>query len=367
MSEKINNSSEISPDERFRLDPKEFPLFSKQRDSDGGELSIDQIAEKYLQSTAEMIAVIDGSENEYGGGENYPKPDHIIYLDKSARPVSWMVNVFWPDLAIDDPDHPGQKATRPPHSYLNIDRVNWFRRTGTEIDVAGNGFRRDGTHGRLGFEDFDASKITKEDLAGIRALFIDGGVETTDVDEIMKTPTTLDGKNILIVDEVKNSGSTLSIAKLLIERAIPEVASTHGEYFWSAGGTKMVGNEIQMGSVPIWYDATTVYGRGIGDIDEAYHEKIYSEHPNKRTLARKMGAFAIGAPLGVDKKARQLMSEIKLMEQEFRDGHILFAPPRNYDFDRVDKVLNDQGFFPDATGRYSSYADFRDRRNKNKK
>ncbi|MDR3298159.1 MAG: hypothetical protein LBT19_02200 [Candidatus Nomurabacteria bacterium] len=365
MNEKLpTHPTELPPEERFQINPQDFPKLSQQREANGDTMNINKIAEKYLQSTAEMIAIMDGSAADPTG--ETIKPDYVIYLDKSARPVSWLVNIFWKDLAAADPARPGEKVPRPPHSYLNIDRVNWFRRTGTEIDALGNGYRHDGTHGRLGFSDFDQSKITKEDLAGLRALFIEGGVDTTNPDEIMQLPTKLDGKNILIIDEVKNSGSTLSIAQLLIKRAIPEVSSTRGDYFWQSDGTKMVGDEIQMGSVPIWYDASTEYGRGIGDINEAYHEKTYQAHPNKSTLARKLGAHVIGAPLGIDHQARQLMTEIRKLEEAYQEGHVLLAPPMNYGFERSIDIITQQGFQPDATGRFSSYANFRESRNKEK-
>lgn len=371
MSEHLSTTKELSPEERFHVNPADFPILSKQLDSENKRQDIDLTAEQYITHTAELISVLDGSENKEDR-ERYPTPDHVIYLDKSARPVSWLVNILWDDLAAPDPNNPDQPTPRPSHSFLNIDRVNWFRRTGTDIDIAGNGRRSDGTFGRLGFEDFDASKVTREDLAGLRALFIKEGVDTTDPDTIFATPTTLDGKNLLIVDEVKNSGSTMGIAMHLLERAIPELATTRGEYFWDGSGTKMTASgEIQMGSVPVWYDSRDPYGRGIGDVDEAYHHQIHEEYPGRKTLARKLGAFALSAPhhdsdnnILVDTKARELASEFKLLAEEFREGHVLFAPPLNYTSERRLSVLESQGFYPDATGRFSSYANFRANRNK---
>ena len=360
MGEKIKNTErEQSLEERFKLNPADFPLLSRQENAEGKQMSIDQTAEKYVSSTAQLIAEIDGSSEDM---EADKKPDYVIYLDKSARPVSWFVNVFWDTLAQRDPENPEKPVKRPPHSFLNIDRVNWFRRIGKEIDVAGNGRRDDGSFGRLGWSDFEPDRVSREDLASIRALFIKDGIETEDATKIFEQATVLDGKNLLIVDEVKNSGSTLSIAMFLLKSAIPELKSVDGAYFWQDGGTRMVGDEIQMGSVPVWYDARTPYGRGIGDVNEAYHAEVYQQFPNAKTRARKMGAFVIGSPIGVDEKARELTREIKKLESEYREGHILFAPPLNYSFERTVQELNRQGFYQDQNGRFSTYADFRAKR-----
>jgi len=69
-------------------------------------------------------------------------------------------------------------------------------------------------------------------LAAIRSLFIEGGIENEDPDEIMRTPTILDGKRLLIVDEVSRTGATLSIAEFLFRAAIPEASHVEGTYFW---------------------------------------------------------------------------------------------------------------------------------------
>ena len=59
-------------------------------------ININENIMHYLQDTAQLISVIDG---RLGSGVPY---DHVIYLDKSARPVSWLVNLFWNDFAEKD-------------------------------------------------------------------------------------------------------------------------------------------------------------------------------------------------------------------------------------------------------------------------
>ena len=54
------------------------------------------------------------------------------------------------------------------------------------------------------------ANLKERHLAEIRALYIEGGIETEDVKTVMQSPTILDGKNVLIVDEVSRTGSTLN-------------------------------------------------------------------------------------------------------------------------------------------------------------
>ena len=74
--------------------------------------------------------------------------------------------------------------------------------------------------------------LSKHHLAELRALYIDGGIEHEDVDEILETESKLDGKRVLIVDEVSRTGSTLSIAVRIFQAAFPKAAEIQGNYFW---------------------------------------------------------------------------------------------------------------------------------------
>lgn len=63
--------------------------------------------------------------------------------------------------------------------------------------------------------------LNKRHLAELRALYIDGGIDVEDVEWVMGQPTLLDGKRVLIVDEVSRTGATLNIATHLFKLAFP--------------------------------------------------------------------------------------------------------------------------------------------------
>lgn len=333
------------PAKRFHVNPKDFPIFSRQAEM-GPEwkspletLPLDETMGRFVKATADCIAVLTGEDEGAYSIKELPAADYIVYLDKSARPVSWLNNVFW-DAFTDKP--------RPKHSYLAIDRIEWFHRTGTLVDANGYVESPDGkTKYVATFEDFKRQNVTDEDIARIRALFIPGGIEDEDIEKIMNTPTGLEGKNITIVDEVGRSGSTLDISKYLISRAIPEAASVNGYIYWNAGVQVGPNNERQMRGVPVWYDPHSRVGRGIGDIDEGYFEKRYENYPNPKTRAQKYGAIALGAFVNLDEepghKSRQLAKEIKIMRKEWDAGHIMMPMPEHYSEEKWIERLEAQG------------------------
>ncbi len=348
MSEKLSHHSpeqhdtEISPADRFRVNPEDYPIFNRQTSLDehwGNNTShrwnIGKTLSRFVTETASLIANLDGTSTESADG--LPTPDHVIYLDKSARPVSWLVNIFWDDFST---------AKRPAHSYLNIDRQPWLRRSGTVIDAGGYTTAPDGQKYRPTFADFHPENISDQDIARIRALYLPNGIPNEDADQVMRTPSSLDGKNIMIIDEVQDSGATLKIAKHLLQRAFPEAASINGSYFWH-GGQKSHNGEHQMLSVPIWYNRNITAGRGAGELDPQFFAERHEKYQTNRTRAQKFGAIALSAFVDLSQEpgnlSRELMREMKQMHTDYQAGKIFLNVPRNYDPDRAIDLLENRG------------------------
>ncbi len=349
VNEKLS-SPESSPADRFRVNPADYPIFAKQYELDerwGNNTrhtwNIDKTLSRFVTNTANLISTLDGSSTEYTDNPEIVRPDHVIYLDKSARPVSWLVNTFWNDFS----DQP-----RPEHSYLNIDRLPWFRKSGIDVDANGYSRNPDGSPHRNGPEDFHIENISPDHFARLRALFLPEGIKSDsdspdNLAQIMQTPSTLDGKNILVVDEVARSGSTLKIATELLRKAFPTAKNIRGAYFWPSGNKTDGKGEYQMLSVPVWYDSSTPTGRGAGDIDQAHFEQRYARWQNDKTRAQHFGSEFLSALNNLDtepdRSSRELMHEIKLMREDYDQGHILLQKPRNYSGDRFADLIEDQG------------------------
>ena len=348
---------------RYSHCDNEFPVLSKQthkvlrdRSIVNEQININDNIINYVQDTALLISEIDGSlksEAPY---------DHVVYLDKSARPVSWLVNMFWDDFSASDAE--GNQLSRPPHSYINIDRAPWFRNVG--IDVTDDD--RQKTGGELAtYWDFIANidNLSRGHLAEIRALYIDGGIETEDADWIMKQTTRLTSKRVLVVDEVSRTGSTLKIAVKLFQLAFPDAEVIDSAYFWHPHESALkMGSEDVLTSLPVWYDPNTYYGRGIGGLDEHYYKNLYKKYlgemeryPNIdikkfRTYAFSSSVLSTpllddrGKPMGLaaEKKTRELTRDLKKLHDEYKAGRLFFVPPFEWVMDdRFEQTLKNQG------------------------
>ena len=298
------------------------------------EWDTDQVLEKYVTATDRMIGILDGSITEHDITDSRDPeraadaPDTVVYLDKSARPVSWFVDAFWEQMA-------NENAKKPADEYLNIDRAVWFMRQGHNSHDAER---------TLGPNDFDINKVPEEDLARIRALFIDEDIDQDNWEtDVWNHPTRIDNQNVLVVDEVKNRGGTLSIATQLIRKAVPE-AIVNGDYYWKAGRYSLGnGGDMQMDSAPVWYRKEDVWGRGVGDISKSYYEQLPDTPDN---FKKKLGWIVLSAPHHdprtfeelPDVKADRLKQDIAYATYGHADGRILSVPARERDFDdMVDK------------------------------
>lgn len=307
------------------------------------------IREQYIRETDEFIGRIDGSITEPGSGdirderiaEGEPRvPDTVIYLDKSARPVSWLVDTFWEQMA-------DETAEKPAAEYLNIDRANWFTYLGYPVEEAEN---------RLGRKDFDIEKVSPERIAALRAYFAEGTIsEDNWQEEVWNMPTRLDGQHVMIVDEVMSKGGTLFMAVELLRRAIPE-ATFDGTYFWhtsriSIDGINSDADSLQMQTAPIWYDKVNDKGRGVGDIATGFYTREYEQNPNQQTLRNKIASFALSAPhhdpetfeLEDDVLAKKFQQDFAYMSYAMADGRALRIPSPDRDFDEYKAILAKQG------------------------
>ena len=320
---------------KYHVDPNLFPILALQSEhqaynDEGRRLPLDYTLSRFLGYTASTIAVLAGEDNNFRNQNKLPAADHIVYLDKSARPVSWLVNKFWDDFT---------DKKRPDSSYLAIDRSPWLQRAGQDVDQDGRFTPRSGQNRLATFDDFLRGEkyISKNDLAKVRALYIEGGIDTEDPDIIMQMPTILDGKNVTVIDEVERTGTTANIATYLLKRAIPEIKSVGYYSFWHPVPLKNnSGDDTQMSSVPVWYDARRISGRGVSEINPIYYRNLYNENPTSVNRARMFGAELLGTPFNPESEQNmdahssspslELFKEIGEMHTAWANGNI-FLPP----------------------------------------
>ena len=359
-----------------------------------------ETANVYIDKTEKLIKKLVGED------EKLPQADVVIYLDKSARPVSWFVDEFWEDFT----DKP-----KPRKEHLAIDRKAWFDYFGVELDygeylkgsdelatwndlpihdvkqedieqlrwlLKNEVITHDELNKLLGgdaqtklrikeravdavfaenkvqerikkneitrqeyeeyiaeaidrikildidnekFKNINKSRILAE---SIRALFVPGGISEEDVEyseRIMDHSTGMEGKNIVIVDEVARTGATGKVAEHLLKWAFPEAASVNFEVFYDAVKDSQTG---QMLMIPFWYpfEHDDGRGRGIGGVNRDYYKKLYEKNPSGSTRAADFGSLFLGAPIDYEteksKKSLRLREQIARLRVEYEKGHI---------------------------------------------
>jgi hypothetical protein len=298
------------PDDHF-----EYELLKGHNRTDGSYKTGEQLRVEYVERTDDLVYQMTHGvkvKNPETGDYEVSKPDVVIWLDKSARPVSWLTKELWSTLAS---EKDGEVPDMPLFNYANIDRQQWV----TDVDP-------DGT-GRM-----DINKVDTSIIRSLRSLFVEPGKKGDKLDSsIDQAETRLDGKTVLIVDEVRSTGRTLDIAGKFFARAFPKakIAST----YW-IGGQTMVRGATGNPDLPVWYKEDEVRGRGVGNRNE-----VVSQNSTSRT--QRLGAWFLSTRLSDrDTKADQLRREVKQLASDVRSRNTLVIPSVKRDdyYERVERL-----------------------------
>jgi len=241
---------------------------------------------RYVSLTDDLIGKIDQIRKESTADNST-----IIWLDKSARPVCWFYRVFYDYLL--PKENPDQRLKQPHHSFLNIDRETWQNILGLSTEDGGLTWNR----------------LPPRILTDIKDVF-------SFYPQIQNSDS-----NIFVVDEVKNSGTTLDIAVGMIKRAFPE-ANVHGLYWMNKGYIldKQSG-QFMNAEVPVWYSDRKTTGRLVANIDSSKSAK--SSNINQRR-----GRFILSTRFnnGIDKEGVQLKKDINQLADDLKNHQLPFVP-----------------------------------------
>lgn len=241
----------------------------------------------------------------------YEGKDELVFLDKSGRPVAWLMRSLWPTLGFKDFDENGKPIIEPlpGMKFLNIDREQWEPMMGRSEGKDGEGIT-------LKYVPED----TIDSLTGLMAEKTLGPDEYVPKDE----PTFFDDKNVLIVDEVSASGDTLRMAQALLGKAFKKAASIEGVHWMApetvydkkSGGTKNA-------KLPIWYSDSTPFGRLVGNRDSVKSRSSFS------TRQRRGGQFLSSRFNEPDRMGITLRKEIARLGEDVANGNMPVVPSRD--------------------------------------
>ncbi len=318
MSETLLSETDLSRPGTMQEDGFKYTLLTGHNRTDGSFKTTDQLQMEYLHLTDELIRKItEGVEviNPDTTEREIRKPDTVIFLDKSARPVSWLMREMWDTYAA---DATGSIPEMPKIRYLNIDREQWVN----SVDPNGNGM-------------MDIEKVDDSVIRSLRSIFMSQVQKERGLTEELDTePTSLDGKTVLVIDEVQSSGRTLDIATKILKRAFPSTGVA-GEY-WMGGlaakvSPKTGGVSIGNADLPVWYRDDSEYGRGV-----ANRLRDPSDSQSKN-LTQKLGRWFLSTRFPeVDQSSLKLRKE---MAQLAHSPDVPFRPSVNRELEDYEERL----------------------------
>lgn len=304
------------------------------------QMPIDEIERKYIQDCDTLAGMFDGtiteSDHFFDGALRYEGPiDHAVYLDKSGRPVRYLLKELWSQLS---------SGTFPESSFRNIDKEQWRSLMPPDTDSVQKPSVDDiSLDNYEKHHDADAAISLEEHLARLRATYLDPKylqyIDEYNLSDVWQYPTILDGKHVAIVDEVKSSGATLKIADLLMRAAVPEakfepvywsVPHRHEWETYDRDGNP-TGREFAVESVPVWYDSNSAYGRGIGERNPALAERSRSKRQRigKYVLSNAPHDMVTLERTTMDQRSHDIRNDLLTLAERFKSKMIDYVPSRD--------------------------------------
>lgn len=245
---------------------------------------------KYVENTEKLLDVIrHGFANE--SGPQHDSADVVFYLDKSARPVYWLTDAFW-DVFPDE-----KVPERPATYFLNL-------------------HAQEGPGG---------GRPAREDM--IRE--VQEGIYDDYIASMQEVYPDMEGKNLLVVDEVSVSGSTEELAYQIFRRAFPGAHIKSAAWMQAGKREDRKGNSYPT-EIPVWYKKNSDAGRAVAGVDP---EKSLASGSS----AQRAGADILSTRPDVpDLEAAQLRKEIRQMAADVKSGEQPIIPSHDVDDSRYE-------------------------------
>lgn len=243
---------------------------------------------KYVQNTERLIDTIH-SGFTHEPGATHTQTDTVFYLDKSARPVAWLVDAFW-DVFPDE-----QKRSRPSAHFLNLHAP----------EGPGGG---------------------RPSLEQVRQAVASGEFDTY-IAQMREVYPDMTDKNILVVDEVSVSGSTEELGYQVFRKAFPDAHIKSAAWMQAGKRYDRAGNSFPM-EIPVWYKKNSASGRAVDNINP---EKSLASP----SAAQRAGANILSTlPETPDLEAVQMRREFKQLAADVKSGKQSIIPDGDPDDSR---------------------------------
>jgi hypothetical protein len=252
----------------------------------------DGMRAKYVQNTERLL---DKIRHGFSGEPDvaHESADVVFFLDKSARPVGWLVDAFWD--VFPEEGH----ETKPAVNFMNL-----------HAQEGPGGARPDR-------QEVDESVRNGEYDSYIQAM--------------QEVYPDMNGKNIMVVDEVTVSGSTEELAYQVFRRAFPGAHIKSAAWMNAGSRQDRAGNSFPV-EIPVWYKKNSSSGRGVENIRPEVSAQSAS-------ATQRAGAEILSTRPDVpDLEAAQLRREIRQMAQDVLQGRQSVIPERDLDDPRYEHL-----------------------------
>lgn len=228
----------------------------------------------------------------------------LLFLDKSGRPVGWLLRALWPVLAR-TPGTVYSDAMVPPMPschFANIDREQWW-------DITGGSETGD----------IDVYRIPAETIAGLRAVFLRRRPASGTSTDVMSGASFLDDTHVIVIDEVSVSGDTLRIARAMVERVFDRGTTVDATHWMTPAISvdRRSGQRVPRG-MPVWYSEHE-WGRLVGN-------RLSPNHRGAHWRGVFGKYFLSTVPTDPDQVGRTLRREATMIADDVRTGRLLARP-----------------------------------------
>jgi hypothetical protein len=258
---------------------------------------------KYLRLTDDLVQSMIQQETEVA-----------VFLDKSARPVAWLMHALWDQLA--PPAKPdGTSYKEPEIKFVNIDREQWEE-----------------TVGRSEVGTIDVNAIPANSINTLRKVFAETDQHPTEEDSYTG-PTMLTDKKVMIIDEVSVSGDTLWMAHGIFKRAFPDAKAIVPKYWMSGQVRQDAKSGVRINTeLPVWYSDREVTGRLVANRDVTKSRRS----PSSR---QRLGGLWLSTNFRErDYKGLQLRAETGQMARDLRDHKMIYVPATSWGSNGIETI-----------------------------
>jgi hypothetical protein len=175
----------------------------------------------------------------------------------------------------------------------------------------------------------DVELIPTEMVTGLRAAYLRR--RPSSMGGVWDEPAFLDGRDIMVVDEVRSSGDTLTIATGLVRRAFP-TATVDGAHWMISSTVSVPGQPKRIAATPVWYRNDTWRGRLVGNRADPAH-RGHHWRGDLGTL------FLSTVPPEPDEAGITLRAEVAALADDHARGRLLARPaPTRADDDHDERI-----------------------------